>query len=248
METDKFEKHIREKLQDREIRPSSTAWERISGDLNTSSSPKKPVYLWMGIAASIVVLLGIGLFYFNGNKEEFVNPVQVVESTKKEEPENKAGQLKGQEAVVRSELKKEDFLDLNNAITESGKTVVEVSRPVIQDDVEVTILEQIEAENHTKKLKFTEQIITNKVSELVAQVDLMEQYNTVTDAEVDSLLKQAQEEILRNKIFKTDNSVDAMALLTEVEDELDQSFRDQIFNSLKAGFIKVRTAVADRNN
>ena len=35
--------------------------------------------------------------------------------------------------------------------------------------------------------------------------------------------------------------------LTEVEDELDQSFRDQIFDSLKEGFLKVRTAVADRN-
>jgi len=39
-----------------------------------------------------------------------------------------------------------------------------------------------------------------------------------------------------------------MALLTEVEGELDQSFRDQIFEKLKSGFLKVRTAVADRNN
>ncbi|CAN0604335.1 unnamed protein product, partial [Ectocarpus sp. 12 AP-2014] len=74
------------------------------------------------------------------------------------------------------------------------------------------------------------------------------QNSTVTDAEVDSLLTRAQDEILRDKIFNKDKSVDAMALLTEVEDELDKSFRDQIFDSLKAGFIKVRTAVADRNN
>ena len=77
---------------------------------------------------------------------------------------------------------------------------------------------------------------------------MLEQYSTVTDAEVDSLLKRAQQEILREKIFKTDKSVDALALLTEVEGELNQSFRDQIFNSLKASFIKVRTAVAARNN
>ena len=83
---------------------------------------------------------------------------------------------------------------------------------------------------------------------IVAQLDVLEQYSAVTDAEVDSLLKRAQDEILRDKLFNTDKSVDAMALLTEVEGELDQSFRDQIFNSLKASFIKVRTAVADRNN
>ncbi|PHQ62576.1 MAG: hypothetical protein COC08_00130 [Maribacter sp.] len=70
----------------------------------------------------------------------------------------------------------------------------------------------------------------------------------MTDAEVDSLLRKAQEEILANKIFGEDYSVDAMALLNEVEDELDQSFRDQIFETLKIGFLKVRTAVANRNN
>jgi len=36
--------------------------------------------------------------------------------------------------------------------------------------------------------------------------------------------------------------------LNEVEGELDISFREQIFESLKTGFLKVRTAVADRNN
>jgi len=35
--------------------------------------------------------------------------------------------------------------------------------------------------------------------------------------------------------------------LAEVEDELDESFRDQIFDALKTGYLKLRTAVADRN-
>jgi len=82
----------------------------------------------------------------------------------------------------------------------------------------------------------------------VAKVDALELSDAVTDAEVDSLLLQAQQDILKENLFNTDNSVNAMALLTEVEDELDQSFRDQIFESLKTGFLKVRTAVADRNN
>jgi len=96
--------------------------------------------------------------------------------------------------------------------------------------------------------KVEEKLINAKVAEVLAKVAIMEQSSTVTDEEVDSLLQQAQHDILKQKLFRTDASVDAMALLTEVEDELDQSFRDQIFNSLKAGFIKVRTAVADRNN
>ena len=69
----------------------------------------------------------------------------------------------------------------------------------------------------------------------------------VTDAEVDSLLRAAQRQILTDKLFADSGSVDAMSLLAEVEDELDESFRDQIFDALKSGYLKLRTAVADRN-
>ena len=84
--------------------------------------------------------------------------------------------------------------------------------------------------------------------EVVAQVELMETaQQDVSDAEVDSLLRAAQRQILTVKLFSESGSVDAMSLLAEVEDELDESFRDQIFDALKTGYLKLRTAVADRN-
>ena len=93
------------------------------------------------------------------------------------------------------------------------------------------------------------EIINTKLLQVLAQVDVLEQDNEeLTDAEVDALLRRAQEEILTDKLFRDNHSIDAMALLSEVEGELDKSFRDQIFESLKSGFFKVRTAVADRNN
>ncbi|MEM9649705.1 MAG: hypothetical protein AAF969_14605, partial [Bacteroidota bacterium] len=92
-------------------------------------------------------------------------------------------------------------------------------------------------------------LITEKINEVVAQVRLLESVNTeVSDAEVDSLLRAAQRDILSEQLFTPEGGVDAMALLTEVEDELDESFRDQIFDALKDGYFKLRTAVADRNN
>jgi acyl carrier protein len=94
----------------------------------------------------------------------------------------------------------------------------------------------------------SEEIIHEKIAEIVAQVEVLEKENsTVTDAEIDSLLRNAQRQILEDKMFRKDRSVDAMALLADVEDELDRSFRDEIFDALKDGFLKVRTAVADRN-
>ncbi len=96
--------------------------------------------------------------------------------------------------------------------------------------------------------KAEEEIIDAKIADLVAQVEIMQQENyTVTDSEVDSMLRKAQREILMEKYLKESHTVDATALLLDVEDELEQSFRDQLFETLKSGFLKVRTAVADRN-
>jgi predicted nucleic acid-binding protein len=252
METDKFEKQIRAKLQDRELNPSNKAWERISGELNSQVYSKKPIYLWMGIAASIVMLIGIALFYFNGAIQELDNPMEVVKTGNKDqleiEQEKKALPIINQKDVVQTEIKTIELFEAKNKATNNKKTVADAVFVNVADESEVAVLEGVEVEYVNWDLKQSEQIINSKVAEIVAQVDVMEQFNNVTDAEVDSLLQRAQQEILRDKIFNMDRSVDAMALLTEVEDELDQSFRDQIFNSLKAGFIKVRTAVADRNN
>ncbi len=252
METDKFEKHIRAKLQERELNPSTNAWKRISAELNSESYSKKPVYLWMGMAASVVVLIGIALFYFNGGHKELDNPMEVAETNKKKQPEveqeRNALPIKVEQTVVQTDIKEDELSDPKIKVASEQQSIVKGENLMMREEVEVAALSAVESKNTIKELKLSEQVINDKVAEIVAQVDVLEQYNTVTDAEVDSLLKRAQEDILREKIFNTNRTVNAMALLTEVEDELDQSFRDQIFNSLKAGFIKVRTAVADRNN
>ena len=92
-------------------------------------------------------------------------------------------------------------------------------------------------------------LIDIKIGEVMAIVTAHEENNEdLTDLEVASLLRKAQEEILTEKLINSDNSVNPEALLSQVEEELDQSFRDKILQKLKSGYNKVRTAVADRNN
>lgn len=91
-------------------------------------------------------------------------------------------------------------------------------------------------------------LILQKVSEVVAQVEHLERLQQVSDREVDSLLRAAQQQILRDRTFQKDGRVDALALLAEVEGELDASFRERVFEALKAGYLKMRTAVAERND
>ena len=94
----------------------------------------------------------------------------------------------------------------------------------------------------------SEERIQTKIAEIVTQVEGLEiQHNEVSDAEIDSLLRNAQRELLAENLFNNDRSVNAEALLADVENELDQSFRDRIFDALKDGYLKVRTAVADRD-
>lgn len=249
METDKFEKHIKTKLQEREIQPSANAWSKITSELNDDDAKKKPVYLWMGIAASVVVLIGIAMFYFNDNTAATKMPTEIVdiekEHTLKEVPVKDVLPVGKEEVEVVAHSETETSIE--KVVEEENILIKEKEPLVLKDEIEVAV-NQVPTSTTVEKLVVTDDIINSKVADVIAQVTVLEQNSTVTDAEVDSLLKRAQDEILRDKIFNKDKSVDAMALLTEVEDELDQSFRDQIFDSLKAGFIKVRTAVADRNN
>lgn len=88
--------------------------------------------------------------------------------------------------------------------------------------------------------------IDTQLDALVASVDLQ----TVSDEEIDVLLKNAQREIISSRVFDANTGrVDASALLLDVEAEVDpQSFRDKVFEALADGFVKARDAIVDRNN
>jgi len=72
MEPIKFEEHIREKLQEREIPPSSKSWEKLEKHLEKSKPNKKTnKSLWLSIAAGFVGIIIVTSFVF---KEEFFAP------------------------------------------------------------------------------------------------------------------------------------------------------------------------------
>lgn len=251
MEPNKFEKHIKKQLQEREIQPSANAWEQLAEKLDaTAPESKKRNYFWYGIAASFIGLLIVSVLYFNLGSPSDTPDIQIVD-TKEEAIQPKVDEVLIEERDIKEAVVENDKIEPSSDLEVAGvvKNQLPGSKEKITsaaEEVDTLINSAIEDAVTSNNLK--EEIINNKILEIVAAVDSLEQNNTaLTNAEVDDLLRSAQEEILREKLFGQNGSVDAMALLTEVEDELDQSFRDQIFESLKAGFLKVRTAVADRN-
>ena len=69
----------------------------------------------------------------------------------------------------------------------------------------------------------------------------------VSDLEVDALLYAAMAELEQERAAYAVQPVNADELLQEVEYELDQNFRQKVFEVLKEGFSKAKTAVANRN-
>lgn len=252
MEPDKFETHIKSKLDGREITPSDVAWSKVSKGLKPGPVTRKPNYFWLGIAASVAVLVSVAVFYLNKGQNELSTTPQFVETPAKqiiEAPEetNKEKPTTTYEGLVVEEIQelKTTESKIDNLVDDSLKSDFVKQN---QEDALVMEFHTQETKEAQSPVQPSEKVLNEKIAEVVAQVALLEQSSQVSDAEVDSLLRNAQEAIFKEQLFKPDQSIDAMALLTQVEEELDQSFRDQIFQSLKAGFIKVRTAVADRNN
>lgn len=262
----KFEDNIREKLQERELQPSQEAWKKLSGQLDEQMPQrKKTPFLWMAVAASIVGMIIVTTFLFQS--EDVSTPLvkeEPTESYPKEdllkEPENivEGTQDEGQLKVIpiESELASNDA----DADTEtkfkisqdkSGeKTFIEKENKIQQKQAVVvsSTLEKIplnEAQEHQD-----DAFINMKVEEVVAEVQSLQQSNnTVTTDEIDALLAKAQRDISNQRMLQDNTQrIDASALLLDVELELEQSFREKVFQVLGEGFNKIRTAVSERNN
>ena len=246
MEPDKFEKHIKSKLNERELSPSNNAWENIATQLEPSENRKSNSFFWYSVAAVFIVILIVATFYFNAGDEPIDSEIQIVETPKQPE------EVPINEQVVSEGNKKESQVVENQVGPEKTAEDQQIhGEPIVIATSQELELEQtmVKVEKSDPVINEKEHLIDTKIAELVAQVDLLENNNiSISNTEIDSLLRKAQDEILTDKIFNQEGKVDALALLNEVEGELDISFREQIFESLKTGFLKVRTAVADRNN
>jgi uncharacterized protein (DUF1778 family) len=246
----KFEEDIKHKFEGRKIQPSAQAWEKISGQLNTITTAKKSGYQWYAIAASVIGLLIATLVFFNAGKEAVIQGKPIVNT-----PQNKINK-----ELQQSKEKQINIFDTKETIVNNTddnlRNIKKVNSGAVHkstsDNEAVAIiiddLNEPKLQQENKANQEINALINEKINAIVAQVDALAlQKSTVTDSEIDALLRKAQDEILAQKIFKNSNSVDAMALLNQAETELDLSVRDQLFEALKSGYLKVRTAVADRN-
>ncbi|MFT4832236.1 MAG: hypothetical protein ACI815_001889 [Psychroserpens sp.] len=248
----KFEEQMKDKLDQRTLKPSEKAWETIASQLDaTKGSKRRNTFFWYGIAAGFIGIILLSAIYFLGQDQATPDQYKVVETEKLGKEEPKKSELEQQVTLGAQENSSANIVPgntVNNAVASVQHKDGDHLKNSPNTDAIINIAQQDKWEAKVTLPNQTNEVINAKIAQLVEQADWLDQNQMkVTDAEIDSLLRRAQHEIIQEQLFRKDNTIDAMALLTQVEDEMDQSFRDQIFDALRDGFLKVRTAVATRN-
>ncbi|WP_299214952.1 hypothetical protein [uncultured Aquimarina sp.] len=171
-------------------------------------------------------------------EEGLTSSVVIVKNDKKESDKTENDKL-------RNSIAKED-IQVDNSKTS-------IQEDVFKENTSEAVVVQTETINNEivkedKLLQVTTEVIDSKIASVIEKVkELEKNKGIVTDAEVEALLRNAQIEITTQQILKS-NTVSASALLLDVESELDESFKDRVFEALKTGFEKLKTTVAERDN
>jgi len=274
----KFEENIREKLQERELQPSTEAWSKLADKLPEKRQDRTP---WLAIAASATGILLVVTFLFTSEKNTSntnlvtQDPLPATEKGTESDarprgvhPKSNDVLVAGDNIVERETNASEDEVLLtnseekgiatnrylkNNPVKTAAANSEENKNPAVDNLVEEGIAKANEDKPKSiekNKIIENDPFVNTKVEEVIASIqNIQDKNNTVTVAEIDDLLKKAQRDISTHRILNSNSfKVDATALLEDVETELERSFRNKVFDALGAGFDKVRTAVANRNN
>ena len=254
----KFEEQLKEKLEKRTIQPSPEAWNALADRLDHHDKHKNTrSFWWLGIAASIVGIILVSTFVFKGSETKSNTPIIVdIESN-----EDVNGNDKISEDIIVSQQETLAETKMETTISQEEQTTPKVDKPSVTKSSKAPIItNEAVASNDLKQqeqIQKEQEVIVNtsdfekeKLNAVVAEITRLQAENQeVSEAEIDSLLKQAEREILTNKLKNSNTrTVDANALLQDVEADLEQSFRTRVFEALLNNYETVKTAVAERNN
>jgi hypothetical protein len=224
MERNKLETQFKEQLNSREIKPSEMAWDKLDAMLTVAKKPKAK-FPWMYIAASVLGFLLIGTVYFGQNKNEIGKQKNVIVVRNSEMKKNNE---KPSSTLNPDNEHAEDIVEQNNMATAEKKSVKSTS---------------ILSKNNSIQNQVAEVSISNQKTE---QKSIKQQTNTVS---VDELLAAVENPSKKeNKLSqKTAVHVNASNLLSQVDGELELSFREKVINKVSKNYQTVKVALANRN-
>ncbi len=243
----KFEKDFRGKLNRREIDPESGSWEELSARLNTDERGKSTAIWWIGIAASLVggILISSLLFIKPiSESPEIVNAPAEEIFEEEMEPRQSSQQKPASEEVA--ELQKASVKPLENIFSKkepsSISTLASIGNP---QETSNKGNDQTQEDPGLSLGTGTMEIPKDGIAQALSK---QEKTGGITDSEVEVLLAAAVAKISAERSAKyVSESIDPKLLLLEAQRELELSFRENVFELLKQGYFKAKTAVVNRN-
>ena len=247
MESNNFENKIKETLENRSIQPSAQAWVKLSNRLDSAATkPNNKTFWWLGIAASVIgILFVVSIFFKNekGTNKIVVTPVEDVNETV------------APEAIDTNSFNEDKLVILEDKTAISEETI-QNDKQVPSQTLSYKNNENMELANQSESInkdtKAPQEVLSfedKKIQEVVAKIaDLKSQNAQVTEADIDALLLEAQNEIRLQKSNNQVAGIDPLELLQGVEADLNQSFRSKVLEAIKASYGTVKTAVAQRND
>jgi len=249
----KFEEDIKAKLESRSIEPSEKAWNKLSGKLDNDRQVHRKGYWWLAVAATLILALFTVLQVTQTPEDILPAERYTLEDPAgngaEKEAEDKNGshhKVSVKKIPTSIEIAQEDkgAATIQKEIPQVPRTKNRAATPVADPKIEKDLPAKsamIDVAGLSNDLN--KRLINEALEELKGN----EQKNL--DKETDSLLKAAQKALLLNKNMTENTSlVDANELLMEVELEAEPSIKAKVYDAIKDGFEKVKTAVAQRKN
>ena len=233
MEPNKLEKQFKEQLNSREIQPSEMAWSKLDAMLtgadpsNSGQAKQKPKtkFPWMYVAASFVGFLLLPTVYFNQNSSEIINQ-------------------KNEVVIQNDAATKPTVVSDNDTNLQTQKAVVVVSKTNQGRSIKNSILKQ---KSDIVSSNLNQNNVVVSINNQQSEQKLIN--SQTSDVTVDELLAVAgnfskQENQLNQKSVV---HVNPSNLLSQVDGELELSFREKVISKVNKNYQTVKVALANRN-
>lgn len=231
MKKSAIENQFKEKMNTRKITPSKASWDRLDAMLTVAEKPK-PNFKWWYIAASVLGFLTVGTLYLNQNNKETVvtndiiviNEPKVIPEVKKIPAKINLAKKIEVTKITKQQLPSTEIetnADSNKVL--SNLVILVSEKEIIQEQQIPIINQKTEQKNVLKKSTYV------NADELLASVDNASPKNNLA-------------------IAKMNVKVNSNELLTQVDGELDLTFREKAIKTVNQNFKAAKLALSNRNS
>jgi hypothetical protein len=246
MKKSAIEKQCKEQLSAREITPSSGSWDRLDAMLTVAEEKPKRNFKLMYAAASVLGFLLMSSLFFNQNKKETVvpnNTIAVKESKSIPDEKKSPATINWDKRVETSKLAEQQLASKgakkeSDSNSVSAKSEIKIAQKEEIQEQQIPIITRGFADRLERSGK--NQIINQKAEQQV--VLRKSKYVNVDEllASVDPLSKKKNSSIQQSNV-----KVNSNELLSQVDGELELSFREK---ALKVVNQKIKTATVALSN